>query len=117
MDKINGARSRNLADTVSFLSVTGNCTAGQMSEGKTCKACPLGTYQDRKWQTECKRCGDNMTTSRTGATTVRDCFCKCFVFVFTLKCSLVSLEITYKADKHTNIICLRPFLLPLGIQR
>ncbi|KAK2167307.1 hypothetical protein NP493_1280g00026 [Ridgeia piscesae] len=45
-----------------------------MIQGKTCKACPLGTYQDEKWQTECKRCGDKMTTSRKGATTVRDCF-------------------------------------------
>ena len=58
-------------------SVTGNCTAGQMILGKTCKACPLGTYQDRKWQTECNRCGDKMTTSRKGATTVRDCLCMC----------------------------------------
>ena len=92
MDTINGARSRNFADTVGryILSVTGNCTAGQMSEGKTCKACPLGTYQDRKWQTECKRCGDNMTTSRTGATTVRDCFCKCFVFVLTVNLVLLA---------------------------
>ena len=57
-------------------SVTGNCTAGQMIVGKTCRACPLGTYQDRKWQTECKRCGDKMTTSRKGATTIRDCLCR-----------------------------------------
>ena len=68
-----------------LLYVTGNCTAGQMIEGKTCKACPLGTYQDKKWQTECKRCGDKMTTSKKGATTVRDCFCKCFLCVLTLK--------------------------------
>ena len=61
--------------------VTGNCTAGQMIEGKTCKACPLGTYQDEKWQTECKRCGDKMTTSKEGATTEDHCFCKCVLFV------------------------------------
>ena len=62
----------------SFFCVTGNCTAGQMTDGKTCKACPLGTYQDKKWQTECKRCGDKMTTSNEGATRKDHCFCKCF---------------------------------------
>jgi len=61
--------------------VTGNCTAGQMIEGKTCKACPLGTYQDEKCQTECKRCGDKMTTSKEGATIEDHCFCKCVLFV------------------------------------
>ena len=63
--------------------VTGNCTAGQMIEGKTCKACPLGTYQDKKWQTKCNRCEDKKTTSKEGATTEDDCFCKCF-FLYVL---------------------------------
>ena len=52
-----------------------------MIQGKTCKVCPLGTYQDKKWQTECKRCGDKMTTSKEGATKEDDCFCKCIFFV------------------------------------
>ena len=56
--------------------VTGNCTVGKMIEGNICKACPMGTYQDEKWQTECKPCGENMTTFEEGATTVDNCFRK-----------------------------------------
>ena len=90
--------TETLYNARNVLSVTGNCTAGQMIEGKTCKTCPLGTYQDRKWQTECKRCGDKMTTSRKGATSVRDCFCKCFLCVLTLKHNRIRLGVTYEAD-------------------
>ncbi|KAK2167305.1 hypothetical protein NP493_1280g00020 [Ridgeia piscesae] len=60
--------------TVESDCLQGNCTAGQMIEGKTCKACPLGTYQDKKWQTKCNRCEDKKTTSKEGATTEDDCF-------------------------------------------
>ena len=63
------------------VSRTGNCSAGHMIQGKTCKVCPLGTYQDKKWQTECKGCGNKMTTSKEGATTKDHCFCKWFLFV------------------------------------
>ena len=63
------------------VSRTGNCTAGHMIQGKTCKACPLGTYQDKKWQEVCKRCGEKMITSKEGATTKDHCFCTWFLFV------------------------------------
>ena len=52
-----------------------------MIEGNACKVCPRGTYQEKNLQTECKRCGDKMTTSKEGATKVDDCFCKCLLFV------------------------------------
>ncbi|KAI0220173.1 hypothetical protein LSAT2_028307 [Lamellibrachia satsuma] len=52
----------------------GNCTAGHRIVGKTCKKCPLGAYQDKKWQTECISCGPRMTTAREGATAEEECF-------------------------------------------
>ena len=39
-----------------------------------------------------------MTTSRQGATSVRDCFCKCFVCVLTLKHIRIRLGVTHEAE-------------------
>ncbi|KAK2180165.1 hypothetical protein NP493_454g00003 [Ridgeia piscesae] len=51
----------------------GNCTAGEMFDGTDCKPCPVGQYQDEKYQTECKSCGSKMTTASTGAKSKEEC--------------------------------------------
>ncbi|KAK2181691.1 hypothetical protein NP493_384g01021 [Ridgeia piscesae] len=59
--------------TVSSDCNQGNCTAGYMIVGKTCRECPVGTYQDKRWQTECIPCGNQMATGRKGATSSEEC--------------------------------------------
>ena len=59
--------------------ILGNCTAGYMIVGKTCRECPVGTYQDKRWQTECIPCGNQMVTERKGATSSEECTCECRV--------------------------------------
>ena len=59
--------------------ILGNCTAGYMIVGKTCRECPVGTYQDKRWQTECIPCGNQMVTERKGATSSEECICECRV--------------------------------------
>ena len=70
-------RTRRLTNCVVCL--PGNCTAGYMIAGKTCEECPFDSYQDKRWQTECIPCGDQMTTARKGATSSDECIRECIV--------------------------------------
>ncbi|MRA75857.1 hypothetical protein GH890_30905, partial [Bacillus thuringiensis] len=45
----------------------GNCMSGYMFDGTSCQACPVGTYQDEKYQEKCKDCGAKMITANAGA--------------------------------------------------
>ncbi|KAI0233726.1 hypothetical protein LSAT2_016060 [Lamellibrachia satsuma] len=52
----------------------GDCSSGYMFDGTDCKACPVGSYQDEKYQTSCKSCGNMMSTANKGATSLTECF-------------------------------------------
>ena len=56
--------------------LAGNCTIGEKIVGTACELCPAGTYQNEKWQTSCKACGNLMTTARAGATSLEECNCE-----------------------------------------
>jgi len=54
-----------------------NCTEGFKNVANSCVACPVGEYQDEKWQTSCKTCPPSKTTTQTGADSVDDCLLTC----------------------------------------
>ena len=58
----------------------GNCSAGEMFDGTSCKTCPVGSYQNEKYQNECKSCDTKMTTASTGARSKKQCMCKYILF-------------------------------------
>ena len=59
--------------------LTGNCSAGYHIDGTNCIACPLGTYQPRKWQDSCIECPEGSTTSYTASTSQDDCNGQCWL--------------------------------------
>ncbi|ELU09492.1 hypothetical protein CAPTEDRAFT_223674 [Capitella teleta] len=50
-----------------------NCSAGSYKNGSGCSPCPVGKYQDQKWQDECKACPDGGSTTEEGSDSVNDC--------------------------------------------
>ncbi|XP_069124102.1 uncharacterized protein [Argopecten irradians] len=57
-----------------------NCTVpGEYRDSieNTCRPCPRGQYQDRKWQDSCQKCPDNYTTFTEGATSTTQCRLAC----------------------------------------
>ncbi|MRC57055.1 hypothetical protein GH877_30915, partial [Bacillus thuringiensis] len=44
-----------------------------MFDGTSCKLCPVGEYQDEKYQVNCKDCGAKMTTASVGAKSQKEC--------------------------------------------
>ena len=63
-------------DLSSATVVAGDCSAGSIFDGMDCKACPVGSYQDKKYQMSCKSCGKMMTTEKEGAKSMTKCFCE-----------------------------------------
>lgn len=56
-----------------------NCTApGQYRNPSTnvCTNCPVGTYNNVKWQDSCTNCSPGFTTKQNGTTTSNDCISK-----------------------------------------
>ncbi|XP_013405828.1 uncharacterized protein LOC106170487 [Lingula anatina] len=58
----------------SSMCTLGNCTVGQFSNASgVCVPCPLHTYQDTKWQTNCTSCGPGLKTLTTGSVELNAC--------------------------------------------
>ncbi|KAL4239882.1 Calcium ion binding [Mactra antiquata] len=56
-----------------------NCSAGTYrTTGNTCAYCEIGSYQDEKWQQQCKPCTNpDTTTENEGADDISDCILEC----------------------------------------
>ncbi|KAL8561779.1 hypothetical protein ACOMHN_010713 [Nucella lapillus] len=57
-----------------------NCTTpGQYrnSTTNTCEDCPIGQWQDQKWQMSCQPCGSGLTTKENGSSARSDCKLDC----------------------------------------
>ena len=59
---------------VCLFSIAAGCVEGQFFNGQLCVSCPVGTYQDEKYQTSCKLCNTGLTTVLMGAPS--DQFCR-----------------------------------------
>ena len=63
---------------------SGNCTEGFKIKGKGCEACPIQTYQDEIWQTDCKKCpdknGQKTSTKYKNSTSLDDCISKYYIY-------------------------------------
>ncbi|ESP03827.1 hypothetical protein LOTGIDRAFT_230171 [Lottia gigantea] len=54
-----------------------NCSAGSKLESNQCIDCPVGFYQEEKWQTTCMKCDAEKTTENKGADRKELCILKC----------------------------------------
>ncbi|XP_050392556.2 uncharacterized protein LOC126811123 [Patella vulgata] len=55
-----------------------NCTTpGQYRKDNQCTYCPIGKYQDVKWQTSCKDCPSGTTTKTEGTRALSSCYKQC----------------------------------------
>jgi len=67
------------SDDASKCTVANCTTLGEYRDTvtETCKICPLDTYTQDKWQTECTPCGSGFGTTQTGSDSSADCIRIC----------------------------------------
>ena len=86
------------------------CAAGEFfdQETKSCRACPLGTYENSTGSEECTRCRDGDTTQSEGTTESNDCISG-NILLWLNSSKLCSNDILFSSDKHT--LCITFFII------